>query len=404
MDAFYASVERLRYPQLKGLPVAIGAGHGLLEARLAHLRRVRPERRWHAADRAHIPVDVFPRLSDYVGRGVITTATYEARAFGIGSAMGLMKAARLCPQAILLPADFSEYRKYSRAFKQIIRQNVPVMENRGIDEVYLDFTTVPDGQLDGGRVLAQRLQAQILDATGLTCSIGIAPNKLIAKMASEFNKPAGISVVLESDLQARIWPLPCSKIGGVGPKTDARLKAHGITTIAQLAACSRDWLVREFGESHGAWMHDAAWGRDDRPVTTDSEPVSLSRETTFARDLHAIRDRAELSAIFTELVQQLAADLQHKGYVGRTVGVKLRFDDFRIKTRAQTMTTYTNDADRIRQVAGRCLARVDLSRRLRLLGVRMGSLQRQELQATVVAPALPQTLPLFSDLSHDSGR
>lgn len=395
MDAFYASVEHLRYPQLRGLPMAIGAGHGLLQARLAHLRRMQPERRWDAADRAHIPVDMFPRLSDYVGRGVITTATYEARAFGIGSAMGLMKAARLCPQAILLPADFPEYRRHSQAFKQVIRQHVPVMENRGIDEVYLDFTTAPDGELEGGRVLARRLQEQIHRATGLTCSIGIAPNKLIAKMASEFNKPRGISVVLAGELQARIWPLPCSKISGVGPKTDARLKAHGIATIAQLAACSRDWLMREFGESHGAWMHDAAWGRDQRPVATRSEPVSLSRETTFERDLHAATDRAELSAIFTKLVEQLAADLQRKGYVGRTVGVKLRFDDFRIQTRAQTMAFYTNDAVHIRQVAGRCLARVDLSRSLRLLGVRMGSLQRQEAQAAAPAPAAPQTLPLF---------
>ena len=396
MDAFYASVERLRYPQLKGLPVAIGAGHGLLEARLAHLRRVRPDRQWDAADRAHIPVDLFPRLSDYAGRGVITTATYEARAFGIGSAMGLMKAARLCPQAILLPADFREYRKYSLAFKQVIRQHVPVMENRGVDEVYLDFTTAPDGQLDGGRVLARRLQEQILNATGLTCSIGIAPNKLIAKMASEFNKPRGISVVYESDLQQRIWPLPCSKIGGVGPKTNARLQAHGITTIAQLAACSRAWLMREFGESHGAWMHDAAWGRDERPVVTESEPVSISRETTFERDLHAVQDRAELSAIFTELVEQLASDLQRKGYVGRTVGVKLRFDDFRIQTRAQTIAGYTNDAARIRQVAGRCLVRVDLSRRLRLLGDRMGSLQREGEHAAEPTADAPRTLPLFS--------
>lgn len=396
MDAFYASVERLRYPQLRGLPVAIGAGHGLLEAQLAHLRRVRPERAWDAADRAHIPVDMFPRLADYAGRGVITTATYEARAFGIGSAMGLMKAARLCPQAILLPADFREYRKFSRTFKQVILQHVPVMEDRGVDEVYLDFTDAPDGQLDGGRVLAQRLQEHILQATGLSCSIGIAPNKLIAKMASEFNKPHGISVVLESELQARIWPLPCSKIGGVGPKTNARLQAHGIHTIAQLAACSRSWLMREFGEGHGAWMHDAAWGRDARPVQTHSEPVSLSRETTFERDLHVVHDRAELSAIFTELVEQLARDLQHKGYVGRTVGVKLRFDDFRIRTRAQTIDGYTNDAARIRQVAGHCLARVDLTRRLRLLGVRMGSLQRAGTQSMAATPEPPRTLPLFS--------
>lgn len=381
MDAFYASVEGLRYPQLKGLPVVIGGGRRREDDLIARLNAERPERAWTAADLAEIPLDLFARLRDYVGRGVITTATYPARQFGVGSAMGLMKAARLCPQAILLPVDFDEYRRYSRAFKAIIRDIAPLMEDRGVDEVYIDFTHVPGGQREGGRVLARLIQKSIFDATGLTCSIGVAPNKLLAKMASEFNKPSGISVVHEGDLQTLVWPLPCRKVNGIGPKADARLQALGIHTIGELAARDRAWLIGHFGRSHGAWLHDAAWGRDERPVVTESEPVSMSRETTFERDLHAVHDRAELGAIFTRLAEQVAADLQRKGYEGRTIGIKLRYDDFRIATRDQTVADYTDDARRIRQVAGQCLKRVDLGRRLRLLGVRVGGLRRHPMGA-----------------------
>ena len=291
----------------------------------------------------------FPLLKDYVGRGVITTATYAARQFGVGSAMGMMKAARLCPQAIMLPVDFAQYRKFSRQFKDIILSIAPRMEDRGVDEVYIDFTDVPGGQREAGRVLARLMQKTIHDATGLTCSIGVAPNKLIAKMASEFNKPNGISVVHESDLETMIWPLACRKINGVGPKADAKLKDHGIETIGQLAAKPRDWLIAHFGKSYGAWLHDAAWGRDDRPVVTESEPVSMSRETTFDSDLHAVHDKAELGRIFTELCVQVAADLKRKGYAGKTIGIKLRYDDFKIATRDQTIDIHTQDAATIRK-------------------------------------------------------
>ncbi|CAN7276232.1 DNA polymerase IV [Variovorax sp. LjRoot84] len=382
MDAFYASVELLRYPQLKGLPVVIGGGRRKVDEAIRNLPV--------GGTLADIPVEAFPLLKDYAGRGVITTATYPARQFGVGSAMGLMKAAKLCPQALILPVDFDEYRKYSRRFKQVIAEIAPVMEDRGVDEVYIDFTEVPGGQREGGRVLARLIQRSIFDATGLTCSIGIAPNKLLAKMASEFDKPNGISVVFESDLQTRIWPLPCRKVNGIGPKADEKLQRFGIRTIGELAARERDWLVENFGKATGAWMHEVAWGRDERPVVTESEPVSMSRETTFDRDLQAVRDRAELGAIFTHLCEKVAEDLQRKGYVGKTIGIKLRYDDFKIATRDQTIESFTADAKTIRRTAGLCLKRVPLDRPLRLLGVRVGALVKANSPEASSADALPR--------------
>ncbi len=380
MDAFYASCELMRYPQLRGLPVVIGGGRRREDDLLAIMQQRQPDNDWRAEnlqDRLdHIPVEAFPRLDGYAGRGVITTATYEARQFGVGSAMGLMKAAQLCPQAVLLPVDFERYRMFSRRFKAVITDIAPVMEDRGVDEVYIDFTNVPGGQREGGRVLARLLQKSIFQETGLTCSIGVAPNKLLAKMASEFHKPKGISILFEADLATQIWPLPCRKINGIGPKAEARLKAQGIETIGQLAQRDRFELMELFGRSYGAWLFDAAWGRDDRPVETESEPVGISRETTFERDLHASLDREALAAIFTRLCEQVAEDLRRKGYVGRTIGIKLRYDNFKSVTRDISVDDHTDDPKRIRQLAGQCLKRVDLNRRFRLLGVRVGSLLR----------------------------
>ena len=370
MDAFFASIELLRYPQLKGLPVVIGGGRRKVDDALL---AAQPER-----DPRFIPVADFPLLKDYVGRGVITTATYAARQFGVGSAMGMMKAAKLCPQAIVLPVDFEEVRKYSRLFKSTIVEISPLMEDRGVDEVYIDFTDVPGGQREGGRVLARLIQKAIVEATGLTCSVGVAPNKLLAKMASEFNKPNGISIVYEADLQSKIWPLKCRKINGIGPKADEKLAALGIQTIGELAAADATFLISKFGKSTGAWMHEAAWGRDDRPVVTSSEPVSMSRETTFDKDLHAVRDKAALGAIFSELCQKLAADLQRKGYAAKTIGIKVRYDDFKIATRDHTLGEPTLDAVAIRQAAGQCLKRMPLTKKLRLLGVRAASLTKVE--------------------------
>lgn len=365
MDAFYASVELLRYPELVGLPVVIGGGR-------RHQPQTGPDGRRS-----------FARLSDYAGRGVATTATYAARDHGVHSGMGLMKAALRAPDAILLPTDFERYREYSRRFKAAVAEVAPLIEDRGIDEIYIDLTDVPGAQdsvghdgTGGVRALAQEIRNNVRRSTGLSCSIGVTPNKLLAKIASELDKPDGLTVLTAAEIPTRIWPLPVRRINGIGPKAGAKLEQLGIRTIGELARCERAWLVEHFGRSYGRWLHDAAHGQDDRPVVTHHEPVSMSRETTFERNLHAVRDREQLGALFTGLCEQVAADLQRKGYVGRTIGIKLRFDDFRTVTRDLTLPQATAEAATIRHAAGLCLKRVDLTRPLRLLGVRAGSLAR----------------------------
>ncbi len=376
MDAFYASVELLRYPELRGRPLVIGG------------------RRRNAPDAAGNTA--FPTLRNYAGRGVITTATYEARAFGVNSGMGLMKAAKLAPDALLLPADFDEYRRYSRMFKEAVRAIAPQVEDRGIDEIYIDLSDLVMSDTAGkpldpwvrARDVAAHIQQAVHEATGLSCSIGVTPNKLLSKMASELDKPAGITILRESDIVSRIWPLPVRKINGIGPKAGARLETLGIHTIGDLAKTEAALLVENFGRSFGAWMHEASHGRDDRPVVTYSEPKSISRETTFENDLHPVSDRAQLSGIFTELCVKLAGDLQRKGYAGKTIGLKLRFDNFKTVTRDQTIEAPTQDPVLIRRAAGECLKRVPLDRRIRLLGVRVGALSRPGAAPAVKAPAL----------------
>jgi DNA polymerase-4 len=365
MDAFYASVELLRYPELVGQPVVIGGGR-------RHQPVMQPD-----------GTRSFSRLAGYTGRGVITTATYAARALGVNSAMGLMKAALRAPQAVLLPVDFEQYRAYSRRFKAAVAEVAPIIEDRGIDEIYIDLTDHPGAQDSvahdphgGVRAIALDIKNNVKRATGLSCSIGVTPNKLLSKIASELDKPDGLTLLTHADIAERIWPMPVRRINGIGPKAGARLQALGIETIGQLAQQERTALVAHFGKSYGAWLHDASHGVDDRPVVTHSEPVSMSRETTFERDLHAKRDRAELSAVFSQLVEQVAGDLQRKGYVGRTIGIKLRFDDFKTVTRDMSLELPTAEAPTIRLAAGLCLKRVDLTRRIRLLGVRVGSLKR----------------------------
>ena len=367
-----AAAELLRYPQLKGLPVVIG-GRALIqdEQMLAEFN-----------GRLHeVPLAAFARLRDYTGRGVITTATYEARAFGVGSAMGIMKAAKLCPEAILLPVSFEHYRKLSKAFKEAVRTITPVMEDRGVDEIYLDFTGHQGVDLDGGLALAQQLQAAVQTATGgLSCSIGVAPNKQWAKMASEFNKPRGVSILWASDRESVIWPLVVRKINGIGPKAETKLNALGIHTIGELANFAQTsfmQLAAQCGENYAHWLRKSALGENDSPLVTHSEPVSLSRETTFERDLHAVRDRAILTPLFTKLCEQVAADLTRKGYMGKTIGIKIKYANFKTVTRDTTIAEPTQDAAVIRRIAGLCLKRVDLNQRFRLIGVRVAGLTKR---------------------------
>jgi DNA polymerase-4 len=395
MDAFYASVELLRYPELRGRAVVIGGGRDAEPRLLADGTRS------------------FSTLRHYVGRGVVTTSTYEARKLGVFSAMGMMKSAALAPDAVLLPVDFDEYRKYSRAFKAAVRRIAPIVEDRGIDEIYIDLSELPGVHDDRGERVGRQLKDAVREATGLTCSIGITPNKLLSKIASELDKPDGLTLLDHADIAARVWPLAARKVNGIGPKAAAKLASLGIETIGDVAAADPAFLVAHFGKSFGAWMHAAAHGRDERPVVTESEPESISRETTFDRDLHAVRDRAELGAIFTELCMKLAGDLSRKGYAAKTIGIKLRFDDFRIATRAVTLPAHTLDGRAIRQAAGQCLKRVDLTRRLRLLGVRASALRRvSELLDPHAyagrphpppAPAVRERepdLPLFAETDH----
>ncbi|MEZ5650079.1 MAG: DNA polymerase IV [Burkholderiaceae bacterium] len=340
MDAFYASVELLRRPELRGLPVAIG-GRG-----------------------------------DPNSRGVVTTATYEARAFGIHSGMALARAARLCPQCVFLPTDFDEYRRQSRRFKAAVAEITPRYEDRGIDEIYIDFDAVADAP-DGGRALATQLQQRVRDrCDGLTCSLGVAPNKLLAKIASDMDKPAGITVLELADVPARLWPLPTRVINGIGPKAEQRLREMGIERIGELAATDRLRLRERFGERYSAWLLEAAHGRDSRTLVTASEPVSRSRETTFERDLHPVHDLARLHELLDRLATQVAGDLARGGHLGRTIGIKARYDDFKIVTRDVSLGTPTASPARIIEAARHCLTRIPARRRLRLLGVRVASLVR----------------------------
>jgi DNA polymerase-4 len=331
---------------------------------------------------------------------VATTATYEARALGVHSALGLMKAAQLAPDAVLLPVDFDAYRAYSRQFKAAVATIAPQIEDNGIDEIYVDLTGVNlravDSATDGAtawndgddvavrepdddpwwrvRDVAKAIKEAVRAATGLSCSIGIAPNKLLAKMASELDKPDGLTVLPPDDIATRIWPLPARKINGIGPKSSAKLEALGIHTIGELAACDRQWLIDRFGQHYGAWLaRRRAWPRRAAGGHLQRAQIHQPRNHLRPRSVGATRPRAAVADFYGALPRR-QRDLQRKGYVGRTIGLKLRYDNFKTVTRDQTIDAPTHDPAVIRRVAGECLKRVPLDRRIRLLGVRMGAL------------------------------
>lgn len=364
MDAFFASVELLSFPELKGHPVVVGGRNATLPSIDAQGQKQ------------------FARLSQYAGRGVVTTSTYEARALGVFSGMGLMKSAALAPEAILLPANFEAYRHYSKLFKAAVLSVAPQVEDRGIDEIYIDLTDI-DEQTPA---LARRIKQAVTDATGLSCSIGVTPNKLLSKICSDLDKPDGITILDMDEIPTRIWPLAAKKINGIGPKANEKLASLNIHTIGELAAARVEMLVAQFGRTTGLWLNRVAHGQDDRPVVTESEPKSISRETTFERDLHVKHDRAMLTEIFTGLCMRLGDDLARKGYASRTIGIKLKYADFTVVTRDLTLPADISDGIAIRQAAGECLRRVPIQQKIRLLGVRAGSL----------SPAHAQEIPVRS--------
>ncbi|MCG2722025.1 MAG: DNA polymerase IV [Thermodesulfovibrionales bacterium] len=237
MDAFFAAVEEKKYPELKGQPIVIG-GSG-----------------------------------DPTKRGVVSTASYEARKYGIHSALPLRAAYKLCPEAVFLPVDYEDYSRVSQIIKNTLKETSPIMEDVGIDEAFLDISEIDKPSEE----IAQQIKKRIKEETGLTCSIGIASNKLLAKIASDMQKPDGLTIIKEEDIESRIWPLPVRKLWGVGPKTEESLKEVGINTIGELASMPIDRMVESYGQSYGHYLYEASRGIDESPLVTHWEPKSGTR-------------------------------------------------------------------------------------------------------------------------------
>jgi DNA polymerase-4 len=333
MDAFFAAVEQKRHPELIGKPLVIG-GSG-----------------------------------DPTKRGVVSTASYEARKFGIHSAMPLRTAYKLCPQAVFLPVDHDAYSRESQKVKKLLKEITPLMEDVGIDEAFLDVSQISKPS----EIIAEEVKRRIKEEVGLSCSIGIAPNKLLAKIASDLNKPDGLTIITEADIERVLWSLPVRKLLGVGPKTEAYLKNMRIQTIGELASLPLAQLVERFGTSYGNYLHRASRGLDDSPLITHWEPKSMSRETTFQADVDKWQTIARTIA---ELTRQVVTDMKGTSYQARTFTLKIRFSDFETLTRAKTLPHFTDSEEEIRRAIFECLKRVDLKKKVRLIGVRAGNLRR----------------------------
>ena len=334
MDAFYASVELQRHPELVGKPVIV-SGTG--------------------------------------PRAVVTTASYEARKFGVGSAMPASRARRLCPDAHWLPVDHAHYRERSAAVRALmVELDVPV-EPVSLDEAYLDLSEVSDpiARMSG-------LVKRIREETGLDASVGIGPNKLVAKIASDAEKPRGFVILTREQAAERFAGEPVRLIPGIGPKTARRLEGYGVRSIGQLQRCTIPGLVERFGETHGRALHDRAHFHSDSPVTTERIAKSRSVETTFDYD---VSDRGRLEDVISEQSERLAAELRKRDARGRTIGIKVRTDDFATFTRVRSIKEFTNDARTIRGVSLELLRENLPDRPVRLLGVRVASFEDE-------APAL----------------
>ena len=327
MDAFYVSIELRRRPELRGLPVIV-AGSG--------------------------------------PRAVVTTASYEARRYGVGSAMPAARARRLCPQAVVLPPDFTTYREASREVMEIVRAHVERVEVVGLDEAYLDLSG-----LFSPRAAMRRLVAEIWDRTALRCSVGIGPNKLVAKVASDAEKPAGFVVLTREQACARFAQASPALVPGIGPKTTARLAELGLTTLGGVSAAPEHMLVQRFGPNLGVELGRRARFEHEGVVGAARKVVSESRERTFDYD---VSDPAQLHESLTMMTDELCASLVAHGRGGRTIGIKIRLDDFTTATRAHTIEAPTNDVGQVTAVALRLLAEYEPVRPVRLLGVRVAGL------------------------------
>jgi DNA polymerase-4 len=304
IDAFYASVELLRHPELRGLPVIV-AGSG--------------------------------------PRAVVTTASYEARRFGIGSAMPAAHARRLCPDAVVIPPDFTAYRAVSARVMALVRQAVDRVEVAGLDEAYLDLTG-----LVAPRAAMRRLVADVRAATEMNASVGIGPNKLVAKVASDAEKPGGFVVLTRQQACERFAAARPGLVPGIGPKTAQRLERLGIVTLGALARASEELLAQQFGTRQGPWLARRARFEDDGEVSGVRVAVSESRETTFDVD---IADHGELERILRRLAGELCAGLARQERRGRTIAIKVRLDDWTTVTRARTIPSATNDPGEVAGIA-----------------------------------------------------
>jgi DNA polymerase IV len=347
MDAFYVSVELQRRPELRGLPVVV-AGSG--------------------------------------PRAVVTTASYEARRYGIFSATPASRARRLCPEAVFVPPDFDLYRDRSREVMAVLEHQMERVEVVGLDEAYLDLSG-----LDRYRSAARRVKAAVRETTGLTCSIGIGPNKLVAKVASDAGKPDGFLELTGDEARRRFAGASPGLIPGIGPKTVSRLEARGVSTLGQLAGTADARLAEWFGDNLGPYLGRLARFEDAREVhTTGRVAKSESCETTFDYDLHGID---ALEPVLERLGGQLCDRLGRQDRSGRTIGIKVRFADFTTVTRARTVDQPVNARDDVLRVAVGLLRELDPRRPVRLLGVRVAGLDEE--RRAEPAPADQLRLSLF---------
>jgi DNA polymerase IV len=332
MDAFYVGVELARRPELRGKPVVV-AGSG--------------------------------------ARAVVTTASYEARKFGVFSATPAAWARRRCPDAVFIPPDFDHYRARSREVMAVLKRHIERVEIVGLDEAYLDLTGI-----ERPKAAARRVKAAIQDDTGLGCSIGIGPNKLVAKMASDADKPDGFVVLSREDAMQRFGPEAPGLVPGIGPKTAERLKQRGIETLHQLATTPDSELAEMFGGRLGPHLARLARFDDDREIETVRVAKSESRETTFERDLRGLE---ALEPVLEKLTAELCETLTKADQAGRTIGIKVRLDDFSTHTRARSLSEPTNELGTVLGVARQLLRDFNPSRPVRLLGVRVAGLDENEL-------------------------